>query len=44
MINPNVIKAVTELVQFVGYFLAIGAVGFRFGVVRRTRGISEEAE
>jgi hypothetical protein len=22
------VKAVTELVQFVGYFLAIGAVGF----------------
>jgi len=43
MINPNVIKAITELVQFVGYFLAIGAVGFRFGVVRRTRGISDEA-
>ena len=37
-------KAVTELVQFVGYFLAIGAVGFRFGVVRRTRGISDEAK
>jgi uncharacterized membrane protein len=44
MINPNVIKAVTELVQFVGYFLAIGAIGFRFGVVRRTRGISDEAK
>ena len=38
------VKAVTELVQFVGYFLAIGAVGFRFGVVRRTRGISDEAK
>ena len=38
------IKAITELVQFVGYFLAIGAVGFRFGVVRRTRGISDEAK
>ena len=44
MINPNVIKAITELVQFVGYFLAIGAVGFRFGVVRRTRGISDEVK
>ena len=44
MIDPNVIKAVTELVQFVGYFFAIGAIGFRFGVVRRTRGISEEAK
>jgi putative copper export protein len=37
-------KAATELIQFVGYFLAIGAVGFRFGVVRRTRGISDEAK
>ena len=37
------IKAVTELIQFVGYFLAIGAIGFRFGVVRKLRGISEEA-
>ena len=44
MIDPNVIKAVTELVQFIGYFLAIGAVAFRFGVVRRTRGISDEAK
>ena len=33
-----------ELVQFVGYFLAIGAVGFRFGIVRRLRGISDEAK
>ncbi|HKC80961.1 MAG TPA: CopD family protein [Gemmatimonadaceae bacterium] len=33
----------TELIQFVGYFLAIGAIGFRFGVVRNARGISEEA-
>lgn len=38
------IKAVTELVQFVGYFFAIGAIGFRFGVVRRTRGMSNEAK
>ena len=37
------IKAVTELIQFVGYFLAIGAIGFRFGVVRKARGISDEA-
>jgi putative copper export protein len=36
-------KAFFELVQFVGYFLAIGAVGFRFGVARRARGISDEA-
>jgi len=33
-----------QLVQFIGYFLAIGAIGFRFGIVRRTRGISEEAK
>lgn len=32
-----------ELVQFVGYFLAIGTVGFRFGIVRRLRGMSDEA-
>jgi putative copper export protein len=32
-----------ELVQFVGYFLAIGALGFRFGIVRRLRGMSVEA-
>lgn len=33
-----------ELVQFVGYFLAIGAVGFRYGVVRRMRDISTDAQ
>jgi putative copper export protein len=32
-----------ELVQFVGYFFAIGALGFRYGIVRRMRGISDEA-
>jgi len=32
-----------ELLQFVGYFLAIGAIGFRFGIVRRIRGLSDEA-
>jgi copper transport protein len=37
-------KAFFELLQFVGYFLAIGAVGFRFGVARRIRGMSEEAK
>src|SRR6476620_1003267 len=37
-------KACFELAQFVGYFLAIGAVGFRFGVARRARGISDEAK
>lgn len=35
--------AARELVQFVGYFLAIGAVGFRFGIVRRLREMSDEA-
>lgn len=33
-----------QFIQFIGYFLAIGAIGFRFGIVRRTRGISEEAK
>jgi uncharacterized membrane protein len=33
-----------ELVQFVGYFLAIGAVGFRYGVVRRAREMSDVAK
>jgi putative copper export protein len=37
-------KALLQLLQFVGYFLAIGAVGFRFGIVRRIRGMSEEAK
>ncbi|MDQ6771342.1 MAG: CopD family protein [Gemmatimonadota bacterium] len=37
-------KMLFELLQFVGYFLAIGAVGFRFGIVRRVRGMSEEAK
>jgi putative copper export protein len=36
-------EAATQLVGFVGYFLAIGAVGFRYGIVRRARGLSEEA-
>ena len=36
-------KALMQLTQFVGYFLAIGAVGFCFGVVRRAR-ISDEAK
>jgi putative copper export protein len=37
-------KAVFELLQFVGTFLAIGAVGFRFGVVRQIRGMSDDAK
>jgi len=32
-----------ELIKFVGSFLAIGAIGFRFGIVRRVRGMSDEA-
>jgi copper transport protein len=32
-----------ELLQFAGFFLAIGAVGFRFGIVRRIRGMTNEA-
>jgi putative copper export protein len=35
--------AISQLIQFVGYFLAVGAVGFRFGIVRRLRGMSDEA-
>lgn len=35
--------AITQLIQFVGYFLAIGAIGFRFGIVRRVREMSDEA-
>jgi putative copper export protein len=36
-------EAFFELSQFVGYFLSIGAIGFRYGVIRRIRGISDEA-
>ena len=36
-------EALVQLVQFVGYFLAIGAVGFRYGIVRRVRGMTEDA-
>lgn len=35
--------ALMELIRFVGSFLAIGAIGFRFGIVRRIRGMSDEA-
>jgi copper transport protein len=35
--------ALMELIRFVGSFLAIGAIGFRFGIVRRVRGMSEDA-
>jgi len=37
------LKMFRELVQFAGYFLAIGAIGFRFGIVRRMRGMTGEA-
>lgn len=37
-------KAFFELLQFAGYFLAIGAIGFRFGIVREIRGMSDEAK
>jgi putative copper export protein len=32
------------LAQFVGFFLAMGAVGFRFGIVRQVHGITDEAK
>lgn len=35
--------AVTQLIEFVGYFLAIGSIGFRFGIVRRLPGMTDEA-
>jgi putative copper export protein len=35
--------ALMELIRFAGFFLAIGAIGFRFGIVRRVRGMSDEA-
>jgi len=37
------VDALFQLIQFVGWFLSVGAVGFRFGVVRRVRGISDDA-
>lgn len=36
-------EAFTQLVEFVGYFLAVGAVGFRYGIVRRVRGMADDA-
>jgi putative copper export protein len=36
-------EAFFELVQFVGWFLSVGAIGFRYGIVRRIRGMSDEA-
>ncbi len=40
----SVTEAFFQLLQFVGYFVAIGAVGFRFGIVRQIRGMSDEAK
>ena len=37
------VDMVGELIQFIGYFLAIGSLGFRFGIVRRTRGLADDA-
>jgi putative copper export protein len=37
-------KAFFELLQFAGYFLTIGAIGFRFGIVRQIHGMSDEAK
>jgi len=37
-------EALFQLVQFVGFFLAMGAIGFRFGVVRQAAGITDEAK
>lgn len=37
-------EAFFELLRFAGTFLAVGAIGFRFGIVRQIRGMSEEAK
>ena len=37
------VESVTHLIEFIGDFLAIGSIGFRYGIVRRIRGITEEA-
>jgi putative copper export protein len=43
MTNFDYADAIRQLVQFVGFFLAIGAIGFRFGIVRRVGPVSDEA-
>jgi putative copper export protein len=43
MTNFDYADAIRQLIQFVGFFLAIGAIGFRFGIVRRIRPVSDEA-
>jgi copper transport protein len=40
----EIVPAFFELLRFVGSFLAVGAVGFRFGIVRQIRGMSDEAK
>jgi putative copper export protein len=40
----EIVPAFFELLRFVGSFLAIGAVGFRFGIVRQIRGMSDEVK
>lgn len=42
MTNFDYADAIRQLIQFVGFFLAIGAIGFRFGIVRRVRAMSDE--
>ena len=37
------VDMIGELIQFVGFFLSIGAVGFRYGIARRVRGLGEDA-
>jgi putative copper export protein len=37
------VEAFFLFLNFSAYFLTIGAIGFRFGVVRRARGMSDEA-
>jgi putative copper export protein len=39
----KIIDAFFQLLQFVGWFFAVGAIGFRFGIVRRVRGMSDES-
>jgi putative copper export protein len=43
MTNFDYADAIRQLIQFVGFFLAIGAIGFRFGIMRRGRPMSDEA-
>jgi putative copper export protein len=43
MTNFDYSDAIRQLIQFVGFFLAIGAIGFRFGIARRVRPVSDEA-